>query len=148
MDLLELRKKEIQELATVKAMDVIDEGSEDILKAYLFAKAKVEFYTSFANGLHEQAITEFETYGEKEVELKGRRVSKFEAGVKYNFAECGHLELDALERIQLDVSSKIKAFKDQIKYIDKNLTMVNDDGEVFTVTPPTKTSTTKIKLIY
>ena len=148
MDLLELRKKEIQELGTVKAIDVIDEGAEDILKAYLFAKAKIEFYTAFANGLHEDAMTEFETYGEKEVELRGRRISKFETGVKYNFTECGHIELDALERVQADVTKKIKGFKDQIKYIDKDLTMINEDGEVFTVTPPKKTSTTKIKLIY
>ena len=108
----------------------------------------VEYYNTLAKTYHDAAMEEFERYGEKEVVLHGRKVSKFEAGVKYDFSKCGHVELDALERVNAITSVKIKAFKDQIKYIQESQTMINEDGEVFTVTPPTKTSTTKLKLQY
>ena len=148
MDLLELTKKEIQEGAYYDAVTVIEEGREDLLKAYIFAMSKVEYYSALAKQLHDAAMLEFETYGDKEVDLRGRKISKFEAGVKYDFSECGHVELDSLGRIKKDVDAKIKAFQEQIKYISESQTMVNEDGEVFTVIPPTKKSTTKIKLIY
>ena len=148
MDLLELSKKEIQELGTVSAMEVVDGGNEDVLKAYLFAKSKVEYYTAFAKGLHDTAIEEFEAYSEKEVRIRDRRISKVETGVKYDYSNCGHVNLDALERVNKDVLDKIKAFQTQIKYISGSQTMVDEDGEVFTVIPPTKKSTTSLKLTY
>lgn len=148
MDVLELTKKEIQEGAYYDAVTVIEDGKEDLLNAYMFAMSKAEYYTAFAKQLHDAAMIEFETYGDKEVELRGRKVSKFEAGVKYDFSNCGHVELDSLGRVKKDVEAKMKAFQEQIKYISESQTMVNDDGEIFTVIPPTKTSTTKIKLRY
>ena len=148
MNYLDHTKKEIQEAATVEAMLIVEEGHDEVLIRYLLAKAKIEYYTSLSNGLHECAMEEFDTYGEKEVDYRGRKISKFEAGVKYDFSKCGHVEMDSLERVKNDVEARLKAFKNQIKYIDKPQTMVNEDGEVFEVKPPTKTSTTKLKLQY
>jgi len=141
-------KKEIKEEAIVFAVEKIEEGREDPLGLYIKSMQFIEYYTAMAKAYHDAAMQEFEMHGEKEIVILGKKVSKFEAGVKYNFSKCGHLELDALERINESTAVKIKAYKDQIKYIQDSQTMVNEDGEVFTVTPPTKTSTTKLKLIY
>ena len=141
-------KKEVQRTATEFAEDVVESGNEEIIDLYIKSMELVEYYTTLAKTYHDSAMEEYERYGENEVNLHGRKSSKFEAGVKYDFSKCGHLELEALERSNKSTAAKIKAFKDQIKYIQESQTMVNEDGEVFTVTPPTKTSTTKLKLIY
>ena len=148
MSLLKHTKKEIQEIATVEAMDVIESGSENVMQMYLDSMAQSEYYQAMAKALHESAMQEFEDYGEKEVEIYGRRISKFEAGVKYDFSNCGHIGLTALETEIKMKGAMVKAFKDQIKHIQEPQQMISEDGEVFEVKPPTKTSTTKLKLIY
>lgn len=148
MTQFEESKKEVQRKAKELAEADIESGHEEIIDLYIKSMELVEYYTSMAKTYHNAAMEEFERYGEKEINLHGRKVSKFEAGVKYDFSKCGHIELDALERVNKSTAVKIKAFKDQIKYIQESQTMVNEDGEVFEVKPPTKTSTTKLKLQY
>lgn len=148
MDLLKLTKKEIVELAIVEGLETVESGQEDILNKYLEAMAQAEYYTNLAKAYHDAALEEFELIGEKNYDLFGRKISKAETGVKYDFTNCGHVELEALERVKKDVESNIKGFKDQIKHIKESQTMVSEEGEVFTVTPPQKTSTTKLKLTY
>ena len=148
MTQFEESKKEVQRKAKELAEEDIESGNEEIIDLYIKSMELVEYYTSMAKTYHDAAMEEFERYGEKEVSIHGRKVSKFEAGVKYDFTKCGHEELDSLERVKNDVEARLKAFKNQIKYIQDSQTMVNEDGVVFTVTPPTKTSTTKLKLIY
>jgi hypothetical protein len=141
-------KKEVQRTAVEFAEAYIESGNEEIIDLYIKSMELVEYYTTLAKTYHDAAMEEFDRYGEKEVVLHGRKVSKFEAGVKYDFSKCGHIEMDSLERVKNDVEARLKEFKNQIKYIDKPQTMVNEDGEVFEVKPPTKTSTTKLKLQY
>lgn len=148
MDLLKLRKSEIIELAIVEGLETIESGTYDILNNYVYAMAKVEYYTALAKTYHDEALQEFDAMGEKSCEILGRKISKGETGVKYDFSNCGHVDLEALERVKKDVEFNIKGFKDQIKHIKESQTMVSSEGEIFTVTPPQKTSTTKLKLTY
>lgn len=148
MNFLKYTKKEITEMGVVDAQEVIDEGNEDILQAYMVAMAQVEYFKAVASALHREALIEFENYGEKNIDLQGRKITSGEVGVKYDFSHCGHVELEALERVKKDVNTKIKAYQDQIKHIQGKQDMISEDGEIFTVEPPMKTSSTKIKLTY
>lgn len=149
MNYLELSKKELQEGGTVEALNIVEEGREDTLAAYLYAMSQVEYYTAFAKGLHESAMSEFENYGEKEIELRGRKISKSEFGVKYDFSNCGHIHIDALENTIKREQEVLKHLESQIKAMQSPQTFIDEEsGEAFTVKPPIKTSTTKLKLTY
>lgn len=145
----ELTKQEIIELGINEAEKTIDEGREDLLRAYTWARGFSQYLTSFADRLHEAALEEFETYGEKEYQLGSFKISKGEFGTKYNYKDCGHVHLSLFEgrvkeeKTRLDnLLKEIKALKEPRVYVDE------DTGETFKVYPPKKTSTTKLKLTY
>lgn len=148
MNLLKYTKKEITEMGIVDAQEVIEEGKEDILQAYLVAMAQVEYFKAVASALHREALIDFEKYGEKTIDLQGRKITSGEVGVKYDFSNCGHIVLESLERERKEADEIIKGLKDQIKNIRKPQMMLDETGEVFEVKPPVKISSTKLKLTY
>ncbi len=146
---LTLTKKECIEGGVQTALNDIEGGRASLLDAYTHTLAHIEHLQSYAKTIHEHALSEFETYGEKEIIENGRKISKFEAGSKYDFRGCNYPGYNALDDFIIkknlekkDMEATIKTIKSKVSILD------NESGELFEVFPPVKTSTTKLKISY
>ncbi len=146
MDLLERSKKEISDKATADAVNIIEEGQVNILKKYLSIKTEIDYLTTLANILQEHAITEFEMYGEKELDLYGRKLSIRQTGVIYDYKNCGYSTLNNLQNQQDTLKASIKEAQDFLKYIKPNIVADSKTGEF--IEPPIKTSKTSLIIAY
>jgi len=149
VNFLELTKKECIEGGLQTASNDILEAKTNLLDAYMYTLAHIEFLSAYAQAIHSAAMDEYETYGEKEVEKFGRRITKFEAGVKYDFSKCNYPGYDQIVS-GMDRDNAHKKYMERLlKAMKSKTVIVNDDtGETFNVIPPVKTSTTKIKISY
>lgn len=99
----------------------------------------------------EQAIEHFlldevEKHG-KEVAQHGVTFTVAEVGVKYDYENCKDLEWTMLRNAEARNADARKLREKFLKTITSPLTLVNEDtGEVDTINPPIKSSTTKVKI--
>jgi hypothetical protein len=82
---------------------------------------------------------------EKSFEINGYEFQKTEAGVKYDFSNCGDPVLEKLEADAARIKKEIDARKDYLKSLislERSDTYIDPEtGEQFEVFPPAKTST-------
>jgi len=142
-------KKELTAKAKSQASEDVDQGLIDPLKNYLYAKTLINYLTAYANEIHEAAIQEYDQFGEKDVSLLNRTITKSETGVKYDFSNSNHPKLKSLVAEQEKITSDIKEVEKMLKGLNEPMTIIDEDtGEMTEIKPPVKRSTTKIKVTY
>jgi nucleotidyltransferase/DNA polymerase involved in DNA repair len=119
--------------------------ASDLLR---FQKAIEKVFEKIKPTLIENALNEISNY-EKNAVIKGSEFSIVEAGVKYDYSECNDVEhnklttqIEALKSTLKDRETFLKAIKAPMQMIDEN------SGEVYTICPPKKTSTTTLKVTF
>ena len=119
--------------------------ASDLLR---FQKAMEKVFDKIKPTLIENALNEISNY-EKNAVIKGSEFSIVEAGVKYDYSECNDIEynmlntqLEALKSTLKDRETFLKAIKAPMQMIDEN------SGEVYTICPPKKTSSTTLKVTF
>jgi hypothetical protein len=119
--------------------------ASDLLR---FQKAMEKVFEKIKPTLIENALNEISQY-EKNTVIKGSEFSIVEAGVKYDYSNCNDLEynmlntqLEALKSTLKDRETFLKSIKEPLQMIDKN------SGEVYSVYPPKKTSSTTLKVTF
>jgi hypothetical protein len=77
----------------------------------------------------------------------GAKLEVVEAGVKYDFSKCGDTDLEMFESDLSTATERVKERKEFLKKLPaKGTTIVHEpSGEVITIYPPAKSSTTTIK---
>jgi len=92
-------------------------------------------------GIKEDVLEEMYKYAKAEkISSLGASLEIFEAGTKYNFENCNHPHLAELEQQVADIKVFLKALKE-------SMTIINEStGEIITIHPPIKTSTTSYKV--
>lgn len=126
-----LENGEINPIELKGAFKAIEDASKEV-------KAKLDEY----------AIKEAEKYGEKNFNVGNINVQYTESlGPSYDYSNCGHLEyLDVLEKLEPLLKRK-KEIEEELKAMKKSREEVNiETGEVYTVYPPIKKSTTGVKI--
>jgi hypothetical protein len=93
------------------------------------------------------AADEAAKYGEKSFVYKGAKIELAELASRYDFSKCGYPQLTRMEDAiksygeqSKSLQAWLKSLKGKTEYIDP------ETGEVCEVYPPTKTSTTGIKI--
>jgi hypothetical protein len=90
-----------------------------------------------------------EKYGQKEFEFMGSKIKISETGTKYDYSKCGDpIILDLLER-QKEIDDSVKERTKFLQSITKPITVMIgeiEDGEMITIYPPSKSSTTFITM--
>ena len=91
---------------------------------------------------------EVEKYGKEFKTSSGAKIELAEVGTKYDFSQCGDVVLQRWENSLSELEEKIKARKDLLKSVpSEGLTQVDmETGETFTVYPPSKSSTSSVKI--
>jgi hypothetical protein len=129
----------------VKLKSEIENGQIDplqlrVVKAYLdkvFEKVKPT--------LDEYARTEAEKHG-KNFTYSGASVELAEVGTKYDFTNCNDQEWVELKEAAEKAANKLKERETFLKAIKEPTPIVSKEGEVITLNPPIKTSTSSIKI--
>jgi hypothetical protein len=119
--------------------------ASDLLR---FQKAMEKVFEKIKPTLIENALNEISKF-EKNAVIKGSEFSIVEAGVKYDYSECNDIEynmltiqIEALKSTLKDRETFLKAIKAPMQMIDEN------SGEVYTICPPKKTSSTTLKVTF
>lgn len=113
-----------------------------------FQKAMEKVFEKIKPTLTECAISEVEHY-EKNAIIKGSEFSIVEAGTKYDFSGCNDLEYKSLEFTLEKAKEALKQREMFLKAIKEPLQVIDESsGEVFTIYPPKKTSTTTVKVTF
>lgn len=138
--------QQIQFFAT-SIINEVKDGNESPLRVLIQLRAMEKASKQILEGIKDEILTAAEKYPGKEFELYGNKLSKEELGTKYDYSTCGDT---IYERLQTDFSTA----KDRLdvrcaflRGLKEPMTVVDEmTGEVVTIRPPQKTSTTGVKV--
>jgi hypothetical protein len=125
----------------------IQSGEVNPLDLKLQVKAIESVLETIKPILDKEARNEAEKFGAKSFDRLGAKVELFEAATKYDYSMCNDDEYKDLLVEQEKLKLKIKQREKFLQAIDGKMTLVVEGtGEVVTVFPPTKSSTSTIKI--
>lgn len=143
LSILPSSKEQIQLFAS-KLIDELENGQVNPLDLVKAQKCIEKTFELIKPKLSEASRLEAEKYG-KSFEYKGIKIELAEVGTKYDFSKCGHIDYDNLLNEIAELTEKKKALETMIKSLREPQEMISKDGEVMTIYPPSKTSTSSIK---
>ena len=126
-------------------------GEVDPIKAYIQIKGIVECLNIILKdkGVIDSTVTACERFGNDKPEYAGAKMSVTEAGVRYDYSMCGDTKYNELVAQRVELEAQIKAREEFLKHIDGKQTIVDDaTGEVMTLYPPARTSTTSLRVAF
>jgi hypothetical protein len=123
----------------------IEEGAADPLKVHLQIKA-MEDIVKGLNGdeLYKACLLSTAEKNGRKFNFLNAEFSIKEAGTKYDYSHCGDVELLRLHVQAESLAIQIKERQEFLKKCKPGTTIVDTDGEVITLYPPIKSSTTTV----
>ena len=92
-------------------------------------------------------VSALEQFGKEKPVIGGYRFEMMEAGTRYDYSSCGDLLWNDLNNMSQSLSTQKSEREKFLKTLTTSLTEVNDEtGEIITLNPPLKTSTTTIRI--
>jgi len=141
--------KEEQSVLSSAMISSVLEGEIDPIKAVVQAKSLVETLTLFLKdkGVNDLVLREVEKYGKQT--SKGATISIKEVGSKWDYSECGDPIYNRLSAQKAEIEEKLKEREVLLKATKEPRTEVDEEtGEVYTVNPPSKSSTTSYAITF
>lgn len=145
-----ISKKEVKAKAQEEAEMLIESG-KDVTPVYVQANRVIEYATTYCNALKDKVVMERELYPKQEkIRVLGAEVTVAEAGVRYDFSRCQDKEWSKLKEAAELANEALKLREDMLKTITKPLEnqLCPDSGEVYTIYPPLRKSTTAPRIQY
>lgn len=141
--------RETQTIAQLsqQAINAITEGVIDPITAHINLSRMEAAIKLVKDNVQVKDITlrELAKYGKKQA-FGDCTLEEAEAGVKYDYSECGDSTLAELESLKRDVEIKIKSRQEMLKHIPLSGMADPETGEV--ILPPVRTSKTIIKTTF
>jgi hypothetical protein len=137
----------IREFAST-LLQKIDDGEVDPLQIHVQLKAieKIFKEVSESDGYKASVRNSAEAYG-KEFERFGAKIKLAEAGVKYDYSECGHVYYEELCQKIETMTEKKKEYESDMKKIKVSKELFFYDKK-HTVYPPKKSSTSTVNVSF
>ena len=142
--------KEEQAVISSAMINSVLDGEIDAIKAVVQAKSLVETLTLFLKdkGVNDLVLREVEKYG-KQTSKDGATISIKEVGSKWDYSECGDPIYNRLSSQKEEIEEKLKEREALLKVTKEPRTEVDEEtGEVYTVNPPSKSSTTSYSITF
>ena len=142
--------KEEQAVLSIAMINSVLDGEIDPIKAVVQAKSLVETLTLFLKdkGVNDLVLREVEKYG-KQTSKDGATIAIKEVGSKWDYSECGDPIYNRLSSQKAEIEEKLKEREDLLKATREPRTEVDEEtGEVYTVNPPSKSSTTSYTITF
>lgn len=150
IDLAILSKKDAEGFR-LSIVEKVENGEVDALRvnmAIAFLNKVFEGDDNKKNGLKhltkEYAISEFDKYSQKQLEVSGFKIEKAETGVQYDCSQ--DAKWNELVTQEKEIAEKRKARESFLKALKEPTNIVDEDsGEMVKVFPAIKKSTTSLK---
>ena len=142
--------KEEQAVLSSAMINSVLDGEIDPIKAVVQAKSLVETLTLFLKdkGVNDLVLLEVEKYG-KQTSKDGATIAIKEVGSKRDYSECGDPIYNRLSAKKAEIEEKLKEREALLKATKEPRTEVDEEtGEVYTVNPPSKSSTTSYAITF
>jgi hypothetical protein len=128
-------------------IESVKNGEASPLETLVLLKALEKASERIMKEIRENVITAAEKYPERTFEFAGASLEKGEVGVKYDYSVCGdpvyeqrQSIMDAAKTLLDERTAFLRALKQPITIVDEG------SGEVITIRPPEKKSTTSVKV--
>lgn len=143
---MDVTRQSIGETVAV-ILKAVDEGAVNALEARIRLKAIEEVVSTASSSIAKYVRDEAEKHGAKSFDYMGAKVELAETGVNYNYDVCGDQEWEELQASLKQLKADIKAREEFLKSLKKPITVANEEtGEIITINPPVKTSTSGVKI--
>jgi elongation factor P--beta-lysine ligase len=145
LNLFETSKRE-RETFVDDLISRIEEGQAEALRVHLQAKCMESILKDLlaSDKYREFVLSEAEKNGKK-FSYHNSEFSIKEVGTKYDYSQCGDIHLAEMQAELDTLSEKIKTRQKFLQMADgKGIDMVSNDGEVYKIYPPSKSSTTSV----
>lgn len=142
----ELTKTQIKIVADNMVSNIMENGNvieiaDTISKMELFIK-ELKSNNKYIGYLYD----EVSKYGKSYTTTSGTKLELAEVGVKYDYSDCQDAIWNELQNSLESIQALIKNRETFLKAISiHGLDIINEDGEVLKIYPPTKTSTSSVK---
>jgi hypothetical protein len=140
-----IASKDLQKDIAQRIIESVKEGEQSALQI----AGKIKFITDSLEEASKEikplVIEEAQKYDRNEslIVLGGYLVEVKEMGVKYDYSQCNHPRLTEIEQELAKLSEEKKSIEATLKSLKSSMTLVDEGtGEVITVYPPLKKSTT------
>lgn len=145
-DLTIINKTDIEAVAST-LLSKLDSGYVNPLSILTTVKAYEKVFDKIKKELINYSLTEASKYNEKEFELNGVKFSKVEAGVSYDYSNCGHEYYNSIcEDIEKLTKEKKEIEKLLLSLKETTTIVMPFTGLICDVYPPVKKSTTTLKV--
>lgn len=125
----------------------VNDGELNPLEVKIKIKAIEQFNKIISDAITKDATFEAAKHGARKFSFMGASVELAEVGTKYDYSGCGHVKYNELVQKMNTLQSEIKEVEAFLKAVKSETTLVdNETGEVYTIFPPVKTSTSSIKV--
>lgn len=130
---------------THKLKNELCDGEIDALQFKIFLKGIEQVIENIKPLLDQMAREQAEAYGQKSFDLLGAKVELREVGTKYDYTNCNYPPLAEAE-IELSMAASGKKAAEKFLQSLTGSISINDSrtGEVLTVNPPIKSSTSSV----
>jgi len=146
---LRLMPSKTSEIASFSkgVIESVQSGHTDPIEVLVMLRSFAKASELILDCIKPNLSAETDKYSEKTIEAFGAKIEKAEVGTKYDFSKCGD---PTFERLEVDFN-KAKSDLDERKEFLKTIkvpTPIGDTvtGELVTVYPPIKTSTSGYKV--
>lgn len=144
--LLPFSKQQV-EVFSAQIKESLINGEVEPLELAVYFKSIEKTIESVKETLSDMALNEAEKYGKGKFEFKGAEIQVKELGTKYDYSQTGDVEWERLTSEKQAIDTRIKERETMLKALSGSLTVVNEDtGEMETIYPPIKKSTTGIAI--
>lgn len=143
-------KAEMQDAVEVLATKVSN-GEVDPIATYTEVKALGEVIALFLKDkrVTEATISAVDYFGKLGAKYNGASLCTTETGVRYDFSACGDTRWNELAKQKAAIEEQLKEREKFLKAISGKQSIVDDEtGELLTLYPPTKTSTTSVRVTF
>lgn len=143
---VELGKSDIEK-AVNSISSLVESGELNPLEAKLKLKMMEEAAKKAQDSIAQSVRDEAERYGSKSFDYMGAKFELAEVGTKYDYEACGDPEYERLKQKAEDAKRELDERCNFLKSLKKPTTVIIEEtGEVCTVNPPVKSSTSSIKI--
>jgi hypothetical protein len=141
-------------------LDALMDGEGDVLKVQLQLKAMEDIINTITNTskkdnknyqvaeLYKKLLLEAAQKHGKEFSYQSAEFKIGEFGTKYDYSQCGDTQIMDLLEQQARINEAVKERKAYLNSITKptDVLLSKEDGEIATIYPPIKTSTTGVSV--
>lgn len=149
MSMLRLMPSKVDEIARFvhQIVSSVKNGNANPLEVKVMMRALRAVAEEVEENINDNAVREAEKYSEKVIEMYGAQIRKEEVGITYDYASSG---LSDWEQLDAEIKGLVERRKEKetfLRALKEPTTIVNrDTGEIETIRPPQKKSTTGVKI--